>query len=87
MSGEPKRYVKVAESGNPRVQAFCPECGTQLYASDVDDPQVLNLRLGCIKERNLLTPSVQVWGESAMQWLGQLQSIPTHRKGSASPFL
>jgi hypothetical protein len=27
LSGEPKIYVKTAESGNKRPQAFCPECG------------------------------------------------------------
>src|SRR5690606_38626071 len=26
LRGEPKRYVKIAQSGNRRVQAFCPEC-------------------------------------------------------------
>lgn len=87
MSGEPKRYVKVAESGNRRVQAFCAECGTQLYASDVENPQVLNLRLGCITERAQLVPSVQVWGESAMPWLAQLPSVPMHCKGAGSPLL
>ena len=87
MSGEPKRYVKVAESGNRRAQAFCAECGAQIYASDVENPQVLNFRLGCVNERAQLMPSVQVWGESAMPWLAQLQSVPMHGKGTGSPLL
>jgi hypothetical protein len=29
-SGEPKIYVKTAESGTKRQQAFCPNCGTNL---------------------------------------------------------
>ena len=28
LKGEPKIYIKTAESGNKRAQAFCPECGT-----------------------------------------------------------
>ena len=28
--GQPKIYVKTAESGAKRAQAFCPECGTSL---------------------------------------------------------
>jgi len=87
MSGAPKRYVKVAESGNRRAQAFCGECGTQVYASDAENPQVLNPRLGCVNERAQLVPLVQVWGESAMPWLWQLQSAPMHCKSSASPLL
>jgi len=33
LRGEPKSYVKVAQSGNRRAQVFCPECGTPLYAT------------------------------------------------------
>ena len=87
MSGEPKRYVKIAESGNRRAQALCPECGTQLYASEDENPQVLNLRLGCVNERAQLVPRVQIWTESAMPWVAQLQSVPMHSKGSGSPLL
>ena len=34
MTGQPATYVKMtAESGNPRVQAFCPRCGTPIYST------------------------------------------------------
>src|SRR5215470_4279390 len=39
LSGEPKIYVKTAESGNKRPQAFCPECGTHIYATAVEQAQ------------------------------------------------
>ena len=32
-SGTPKIYIKTAESGNKRAHAFCPECGTPIYAA------------------------------------------------------
>lgn len=83
--GQPKVYVKVAESGNRRAQAFCPECGTQLYATEPDAPKVLGLRLGCVNERAQLKPAVQIWGSSAMPWLADLHHTPTHTKGLASP--
>ena len=31
--GKAKTYVKTAESGAKRVQAFCPECGTPIYST------------------------------------------------------
>lgn len=31
LGGKPKIYVKTAESGARRAQAFCPECGTAIY--------------------------------------------------------
>src|SRR5208337_4532704 len=32
-SGTPTIYVKTAESGRQRHHAFCPECGTPIYAA------------------------------------------------------
>ena len=37
-AGTLKMYVKTAESGNKRAQMFCPDCGTRIYATSVDDP-------------------------------------------------
>jgi hypothetical protein len=85
--GEPKRYVKIAASGNRRVQAFCASCGTQLFATEVEDPKVLNIRLGCVNERAQLPPARQVWGHSAMPWLRSLTSVPMHGQGLASPLV
>ena len=31
--GAPKTYIKTAESGGKRIQAFCAECGTALAAA------------------------------------------------------
>ena len=37
LSGEPKVYVKTGESGNKRVQTFCPDCGSPIYSGPVGD--------------------------------------------------
>jgi hypothetical protein len=31
--GEPKIYIKTAESGRRRQQAFCANCGSPIYAA------------------------------------------------------
>lgn len=86
VSGTARHYVKVAESGNRRIQAFCGECGTHLWATEGDgEPKTMNLRLGCIAERDQLAPSVQVWGQSAMPWLNALSGVPRHSQGPSSP--
>ena len=36
--GQPKIYVKTAESGAKRAQAFCPECGTPLLFGGRERP-------------------------------------------------
>ena len=48
LTGEPAIYVKTAESGNKRVQAFCRRCGSPIYATSPDgaEPKLYNIRLG-----------------------------------------
>ncbi len=85
--GMPKQYVKLAASGNRRAQAFCAACGTQLYGAEPEAPKVLMFRLGCVNERALLPPAVQIWGQSAMPWLPALAAVPSHGEGPRSPLM
>jgi hypothetical protein len=76
LRGTPKTYVKTAQSGNRRAQVFCPECGTPLYACAPENPTSVIIRLGCVKQRSQLKPSLQLWQHSALPWLPELPSIP-----------
>jgi hypothetical protein len=80
LRGEPRLYVKTAESGNRRAQAFCPACGTRLYASAEKDPQVFNLRVGTARQRVALEPKAQIWCRSALPWVMDLAAIRQHAK-------
>ena len=84
-SGRPKLYVKTAESGNKRAQAFCPECGSPLYgAAPVADPPSFLLRVGAIRQRAQLRPKVQVWCRSALDWAMDVRAIPRFPKGQGT---
>jgi hypothetical protein len=83
LRGRPKTYVKTAESGNRRAQAFCPECGSRIYASAEKDPQVFNLRVGTVRQRAQLKPKAQVWCRSALPWVMDLGTVKQHAKQAA----
>ena len=68
LAGQPKVYVKTAESGNKRVQAFCEKCGTPIYSSAVDDPPVYSIRVGTARQRAALLPRLEVFRKSALVW-------------------
>jgi hypothetical protein len=78
--GQPKIYVKTAESGAKRAQAFCPECGTPIYSAAPIDPQVFNIRVGTARQRAQLRPKSQGWFRSARDWVTDLSSIPQFAK-------
>lgn len=80
LSGVPKIYVKTAESGNPRAQAFCATCGTPIYASDVKHPTLFNLRTGPLAERAHLKPQRQIWCRSALDWVQELDGMEMRQK-------
>ncbi|HEY2773023.1 MAG TPA: GFA family protein [Candidatus Binatia bacterium] len=76
LAGTPKIYVKTADSGNKRAHAFCPDCGTPVYASAVENPPAYSLRVGCLAQRAVLAPKAQQWNRSALPWSSDIRDVP-----------
>jgi hypothetical protein len=76
LRGQPKSYIKVAQSGNRRDNVFCPDCGTPLYATAPENPTSVVIRLGCVKQRAQLRPAAQIWKRSAQPWIADLHAVP-----------
>jgi len=76
LKGEPRLYVKTAESGNRRAQAFCANCGSPIYAADAENPKFFSLRLGAVKQRAEIAPQRQIWCESALDWAQNVSGLP-----------
>ena len=81
LCGTPKTYVKTADSGNKRLQAFCGDCGSPIYATSPDNQAVLNLRLGILGQRAAIVPKRQIWCDSALGWAKDIAAIPSVPKG------
>ena len=70
----PKQYVKTAESGTHRVQAFCAECGTHIYAGPFgDDEGLFGIRASTIRQRAELVPTLEIWTRSRQPWVAALE--------------
>ena len=83
LSGKPTEYRKIAESGNVRLQAFCPQCGTAIYSTSTgDEPKAYAVRLGALRQRNELVPRRQIFVRSQQPWVNDLNSI---RKFEGTP--
>ena len=67
IKGTPRGYIKIGDSGNKRIQAFCEYCGTQLYATNMEKTS-FNLRTGFLKQKDLLEPKEHVFTDSSMAW-------------------
>ena len=85
VTGKPSIYVKTtADSGNPRVQAFCASCGTPLYSTTVGDgvQPLYMLRVGILRQRDQFVPKRQIWWRSAQPWVTKIADVPKHEKQS-----
>jgi hypothetical protein len=83
MTGQPTTYLKTtADSGKPRLQAFCPKCGSQIYSTTPGDgaQPSYTVRVGMLKQRDQLTPKRQNWFRSARGWVTDLDAIPKNQK-------
>jgi hypothetical protein len=66
--GSPKLYIKTADSGEKRAQAFCADCGSGLYSTSPVNPTGYVLRVGTIAQRAAFRPMRQIWCQSELPW-------------------
>jgi hypothetical protein len=83
MTGQPTLYVKTtAESGRPRVQAFCGKCGSPIYSTTAGEgvQPSYTVRVGILRQRDQLMPRRQQWFRSARPWVTELAALPKSEK-------
>jgi hypothetical protein len=75
ITGQPATYLKTtAESGNPRLQAFCPRCGSPIYSTSPGDGQQASymVRVGILRQSRDFVPRRQNWFRSALPWVSSV---------------
>ena len=83
MTGKPSIYVKTtADSGIPRLQAFCGTCSSPIYSTTPGEgvQPSYTVRVGILRQRDQLTPRRQQWWRSARPWVTGLDAVPKHDK-------
>ncbi len=77
LTGKPRPYIKIADSGARRVHAFCDTCGGPVYSCAVDNPRTYSLRVGALKQRDQVgRPARQIWTKRRLPWLPKIDGVP-----------
>jgi hypothetical protein len=87
MTGQPTNYLKTsADSGKPRLQAFCPSCGSPIYSTTPGDgvQSSYMVRVGILRQRDQLSPRRQNWFRSARPWIAELATVPKNERQGSS---
>ena len=74
--GEPRIYIKVADSGSRRGHAFCERCGAPVYRQPTDNNPHFSLRVGGLDQAaELRAPARQIWTSRRLGWVTELSEI------------
>src|SRR6204780_5827622 len=83
MTGQPNYYLKTtADSGKPRLQAFCGTCGSPILSTTPGEgvqPSYM-VRVGILPQREQFVPRRQNWYRSARAWGTEIGAIRTNEK-------
>jgi hypothetical protein len=85
ITGTPKNYLKLtADSGTPRIQAFCPNCGSPIYSTSPGEgvQDAYRVRVGILRQRREFVPKRQNWFRSALPWIDGVSTITKNQKGA-----
>ena len=77
LTGNPREYIKVADSGARRLHTFCGTCGSPVYSSAEHNPKSYTLRLGALNDANALgRPARQIWTKRRLSWIPRIEGVP-----------
>jgi hypothetical protein len=69
ISGTPKEYVRVGQSGGKVRCYFCPDCGSTVYWKADKLPAMMGVAVGAIADPNFPAPSKSVFERSKHPWV------------------
>ena len=83
ISGKPKSFHYVAESGKGLDRNFCPDCGARLYSSNLESfPGTIFVTLGSLDQPDRIEPMLEMFTKRRLKWatpldVSQFSSMPT----------
>jgi hypothetical protein len=66
--GSPKQYVRQADSGRRVTFNFCPECGSTVFWSPEQRPELIAVAVGAFADPDFEKPGLSVWERQRHPW-------------------
>ncbi|AUB43104.1 Mss4-like (plasmid) [Nostoc flagelliforme CCNUN1] len=67
--GQPKAWIRKADSKHEVKNVFCGECGTRLFHERTYSPGTINVKAGTLDDTSNLLPVGNLWTRSAQPWV------------------
>ena len=85
VEGRLSEYHSKADSGRAVMRAFCPICGSGVYAKNAAVPHMIFLRASTFDDPNVFQPQMVVYASRAPNWDKVEPGIPAFAEGPPPP--
>jgi hypothetical protein len=68
ITGEANTWRAAADSGNVKVHAFCPTCGTSVYRTVVEMPEMISIVAASLDDPSQFNPQVVIYTIEGHAW-------------------
>ena len=79
--GTPKTRVRIADSGNERIQHFCGDCGSSLFGAGAPRTDITVVYAGTLDDPAWVPIMANCWTDSALPWVSLDRDIERFAKG------
>ena len=62
-------YVRISDAGNARTFRFCPDCGTTVFWTNDESPDLIAVAIGTFADQSFPQPTVSVYESRRHPWL------------------
>jgi|SRR5579871_4512216 len=74
LSGEPKAFGYIADSGKALDRNFCPTCGSRLFTSNLGAfPGQVFIQLGSLDDMSWVQPKIEMYNKRRLSWARPLE--------------
>jgi hypothetical protein len=80
ITGEPRYYAVIGESGKKISRGFCATCGSPLFFKADAFPGAIGIRPASLDDPNIFRPGVSIYTSSAPAWATFAEGAPKFSK-------
>ncbi|MCX5493273.1 GFA family protein [Kaistia dalseonensis] len=67
-TGEPKSWRVAGDSGNEKIHAFCPDCGTPVHLTFAAMPDLVAVHAASLDDASRFMPQFVTYGMRGLAW-------------------
>ena len=67
--GQPKAYLRVADSGNHLIRYYCSACGVSLFSENQSRVKLRVIHGGSLDDPSAFSIKANIWTKSALPWV------------------